>query len=74
MFARHVNTRRTEPLEVRKEAAEFASLRPHPSHISNGEEGNQTMNDTNARASSEGLHPKRSYVISKGGHDEAKGT
>src|SRR5829696_6848696 len=39
MFARHVHTRRTEALEIRKEAAELAFRRPHPQHISNGEEG-----------------------------------
>lgn len=39
MVAHRTNTRRTEAFEVRKEAAEVAFLRPHPDHLSNGEEG-----------------------------------
>jgi len=38
MFARRVNTRRTEAREIREDAAEVAFLRPHPDHINNGEE------------------------------------
>lgn len=38
MFNRLINTRRSDASQVRKEAAELASLRPHPDHITNGEE------------------------------------
>src|ERR687894_278104 len=34
----YTRTRRTEALEIRKEAAELAASRAHPDHLSNGEE------------------------------------
>jgi hypothetical protein len=36
--AHRIDTRRTEARELREEAAELAFLRPHPDHLSNGEE------------------------------------
>jgi hypothetical protein len=36
--AHRIYTRRTEARELREEAAELAFLRPHPDHLSNGEE------------------------------------
>ena len=38
MRAHRIYTRRTEARELREEAAELAFLRPHPDHLSNGEE------------------------------------
>jgi hypothetical protein len=38
MRASRIFTRRTEARKVREEAAELATLRPHPDHLSNGEE------------------------------------
>jgi len=38
MFNRLINTRRSDAYHIRREAAEMAHLRPHPNHISNGEE------------------------------------
>ena len=38
MRAHRIYTRRTEARKLREEAAELAFLRPHPDHLSNGEE------------------------------------
>ncbi len=38
MFAHQARTRRTESRTVREEAAALAARRPHPDHLSNGEE------------------------------------
>ncbi|MGH2770226.1 MAG: vanadium-dependent haloperoxidase [Actinomycetota bacterium] len=37
-LAQRIRTRRTEARELREEAAQLAFLRPHPDHLSNGEE------------------------------------
>jgi hypothetical protein len=37
-FTSRSDTRRREARQIREEAAELAALRPHPDHISNGEE------------------------------------
>jgi hypothetical protein len=38
MFTRRSDTRRNEARQIREETTELAALRPHPDHISNGEE------------------------------------